>query len=254
MDNRILVGCIIGLVFASSRYIWNSEKMSKTQKTVLLILLVFPPAQWIGLLFVEIFNHHNLNHTPEKIVERESEESLSNFNTAIVNLKDLKNKGIITENEYNNKIDKIHQDILTIELKNSQEYKQLKSLFGQGILSKEEFDEKVEFLNSFEFKQSKKDDNTENHLLKDEKKSTINNVEIEVWHKLTNYDKRIGKIFIYEISSNKSILNKIEFYKQVSENKYFFKNEDPIHFYNSIEDLIFENFKININIKKNSFR
>lgn len=146
MDNRILVGCIIGLVFASSRYIWYSEKMNKTQKTVLLILLVFPPAQWLGLLFVEIFNYHNLNHTPEKIVERKSDETISNFNTAILNLKDLKNKGIITENEYNNKIDKIHQDILTIELKNSQEYKQLKSLFGQGILSKEEFDEKVEFL------------------------------------------------------------------------------------------------------------
>lgn len=45
MDEGIGVGLIIGAVTSSSIYIWNSEHFTKSQKTFLLICIIFPPAQ-----------------------------------------------------------------------------------------------------------------------------------------------------------------------------------------------------------------
>ena len=66
--------------------------------------------------------------------------------TDIDNLKDLKEKGILTEEEYNQKANKIEAEKAEQKLKSSTEYKQLKSLLDSGILSQEEFGKKVVLL------------------------------------------------------------------------------------------------------------
>jgi hypothetical protein len=61
-------------------------------------------------------------------------------------LKELKDKGILTEQEYEVKIKKLIEDDLEKSLEDYNEYKQLKSLYNDGILTKDEFENKVEFL------------------------------------------------------------------------------------------------------------
>lgn len=61
-------------------------------------------------------------------------------------LKELKDKGILTEQEYEEKLKKLVEDDLEKSLENYNEYKQLKSLYNDGILTKDEFENKVEFL------------------------------------------------------------------------------------------------------------
>lgn len=140
MEHNIGVGVIVGLAFASSIYIWNNEKFNSTQKTILLICIIFPPAQWLGILLVLIYNSNIENNT----IERKTEKKLD---STISSLTELKDKGILTEEEYNTKVDKIEAEKIEQNLKNSLEYKQLKSLFDDGVLTKEEFDSKIQKIN-----------------------------------------------------------------------------------------------------------
>lgn len=146
MENSIVVGLIVGLTFASSLYIWNNEKFSGVQKTILLICIVFPPAQWIGILLVLAYNSYELNNSIEKVQERKVEQVKVNLDNSISNLTDLKNKGILTELEYYEKVANIKTKKAQQGILNSTEYKQLKSLLDSGILTKEEFDSKVKLI------------------------------------------------------------------------------------------------------------
>jgi hypothetical protein len=146
MDNNIGVGLIVGLTFASSIYVWSNEKFSSVQKTILLICIVFPPAQWIGILVILAYNNYKVNNSIEKVQERKVEQVKVNLDNSISNLADLKDKGILTDEEYKNKVAKINAEKEEQSLKNSLEYKQLKSLLDSGILTKEEFDSKVKLI------------------------------------------------------------------------------------------------------------
>lgn len=148
MDDSIGVGIIVGLTFASSIYVWNNEKFNRVQKTILLICIIFPPAQWVGILGVLAYNSYKVNNSKEKILERKIEQAKSGLDNSISNLADLKDKGILTDDEYQTKIEKLELEKAEEDLKNSIEYKQLKSLFNLGILTKEEFESKIEILNS----------------------------------------------------------------------------------------------------------
>ncbi|MBC7524542.1 MAG: SHOCT domain-containing protein [Flavobacterium sp.] len=143
MENNIGVGLIVGLTLASSIYVWSNEKFSKAQKAILLVLLIFPPAQWVGILVVLAYNGYKENNTTEKITERKVEQVKVNLDSSISNLKDLKDKGILTDEEYKTKVAKINADKEEQNIKNSLEYKQLKSLLDSGILTKEEFESKL---------------------------------------------------------------------------------------------------------------
>ena len=136
MEHSIGVGIIVGLTFASSAYIWNSNNFSKEQKTILLVFLVFPPLQWVATLLVSIYNTNRENSTVEKVAEKK-------LDSTIANLTDLKQKGILSENEYTEKVTKIEQEKSEHKLINSIEYKQLKSLFESGVLTKKEFENKT---------------------------------------------------------------------------------------------------------------
>ncbi|MDI5950551.1 SHOCT domain-containing protein [Flavobacterium yafengii] len=139
MEHSIGVGAIVGLVFASSIYVWNNDRFSSTQKTILLICIIFPPAQWLGILIISVYNSNIENNTPERKTEKKLESTISN-------LTELKSKGILSNEEYNSKVKKIKVEKTEQNLKNSLEYKQLKSLFDSGILTKEEFENKIQLL------------------------------------------------------------------------------------------------------------
>ena len=68
------------------------------------------------------------------------------LDSTIENLKDLKEKGILSEEEYKQKIQKIESEKAEQDLKSSTEYKQLKSLLDSGVLTKDEFEDKINLL------------------------------------------------------------------------------------------------------------
>lgn len=146
MEQSIGVGAVVGLITASSLYVWNSDEFTKEQKTFLLIAMVFAPVQWIGVLVIKYYNKHKFENTPERKTEKKLDSTISN-------LTELKEKGILTEVEYNTKVEKIENEKEEQTIKNSLEYKQLKSLFDGGILTKEEFESKIQLLQKVSYKE-----------------------------------------------------------------------------------------------------
>ena len=153
MEHNIGVGAIVGLATASSFYIYKSEKFSSIQKTILLICVIFPPVQWLGILIVLAYNNFIENNSVEKITEIKNENKINTLNSQVESLKDLKEKGILTSEEYNQKVEKIEAEKAEQDLKNSTEYKQLKSLLDSGVLTKEEFESKIVKINNIINKQ-----------------------------------------------------------------------------------------------------
>lgn len=146
MEHSIGVGAIIGLITATSIYVWQSKSFTQTQKTILLICIVFAPLQWLGIIVFSIYNKMQLENSPERVAEKKSEAVKIKLNSTIENLKDLKEKGILSEDEYKQKTQKIKAEKAEQDLKNSTEYKQLKSLLDSGVLTNEEFESKVDLL------------------------------------------------------------------------------------------------------------
>lgn len=146
MEHSIGVGAIIGLITATSIYVWQSKSFTQTQKTILLICIVFAPLQWLGIIVFFIYNKMQLENSPERVAEKKSEAVKIKLNSTIENLKDLKEKGILSEDEYKQKTQKIKAEKAEQDLKNSTEYKQLKSLLDSGVLTNEEFESKVDLL------------------------------------------------------------------------------------------------------------
>jgi hypothetical protein len=146
MDNNIGVGAIVGLAFASSLYVWNSNSFTKGQKTVLLICIIFPPAQWLGILIVLGYNNYKESNSSEKVAERKVNETKTKLELTISSLTELNEKGILTDEEFKSKVEKIEAEKEEQNLKNSTEYKQLKSLLDSGVLTKEEFESKIQLL------------------------------------------------------------------------------------------------------------
>ena len=146
MDDKIGVGILVGIATATSLYVWNSDSFTKPQKIGLICCVVFPPLQWISILLVLAYNKHQSENTTEAKIIKQNVESKQNLDSAKNNLIELKEKGIITEEEFNSKVEKIESQKTEFDIKNSTEYKQLKNLFDSGILTKEEFESKINLI------------------------------------------------------------------------------------------------------------
>lgn len=118
---------------------------------------------------------------------------------SLQNLSDLKQKGIITDEEYKNKIDKIEAEKIKHNLKNSVEYKQLKNLLDNGILSKEEFECKIQLLQNVSEKELgfKNNISTTNSDTNNYYKNTLR----KTFYKIDNKNYSIESL-ILELESN----------------------------------------------------
>lgn len=106
-----------------------------------------------SLYLLELSKGQIINYSPKFYFDKKSEFKSINIdkpNNTIENLTHLKEKGILTTEEYNSKIEKVKAEITEQDLKNSTEYKQLNSLLDTGILTKDEFDKKIILLKSKE--------------------------------------------------------------------------------------------------------
>lgn len=96
MEHNIGVGAIVGLVIATSIYIFQSNNFNKKQKTVLLLFIIFPPAQWILALIMLIYNK---NKDTFKVSDLKS-ENISEYKQ----LENLHKSGILTNKEFEEKV------------------------------------------------------------------------------------------------------------------------------------------------------
>ena len=203
-----LIPGIIGLIFSPS--VKKEPTKANSIYTVLGVFLIlagiFGVFQDINnLTFIQIFVSISLiisavycfelskgsiiNKEPKfyfnNAVERKVEQVKSNIDNSIANLTELKNKGILTDEEYNTKVNKIEVEKTEQNLKNSIEYKQLKSLFEGGILTKEEFEGKIQLLQNVSDKEV---DTLEiSRILDSTNKTYLETIEEKVEEKNTNF-------------------------------------------------------------------
>ena len=143
MDKDIGVGLLVGLLIATTIYVYNSVRFSNTQKIILYICIIFAPAQWLLILIFLAVNYTISENSKERKEEKAVKSETINYSNKLETLKDLHKQGILSDDEYYEKSAKLKSEILQSEIKQTPEYKKLKSLYDDGILTKEEFEAKT---------------------------------------------------------------------------------------------------------------
>lgn len=202
MDSNPLVAGMVGLVTASSIYIWQTDRFNKPQKTLLLLCFVFPPLQWVMILIVQYYNQIQYKKSKEfkkEVLNYNEEKKIDNSKTT---LQELKDSGIITEEEYKTKVEKIDSQKSELAILNSKEYAQLKSLLDSNILTKEEFENKLVLLKS---KISNKTDNPSNknyRIVDVYSEGLALVIDDNLEYGFINYDGEVIIDFIFEHAEN----------------------------------------------------
>jgi len=143
MDKNIGIGMLTGLLIATTIFVYETKKFNKIQKGILYLCALFPPAQWLLIIIFLVINYSVNENSKERKQEKEVEKESTNNKDRLKTLADLHNQGILTNNEYYEKSTKLKSEQLQTELKLTPEYKKLKSLLDDGILTKEEFEKKI---------------------------------------------------------------------------------------------------------------
>lgn len=246
---EMVVGLIVGLILVTSIYVLKSENFTKTQKIILLICALFAPLQWIGIFI--FLSYNKTNSAPKNAVENKVIDHKAQFESTIESLKNLKEKGVLSADEFEQKLHKIELEQLDQDIKKTVEYKQLRKLYDLEILTQEEFESKIFFLKR-EYEKKR------NGVM--EVKSNVsqltegsNDYDIEVKHESTNFDNKlnrfVGKFIVYEIKESYSELNGFEIYKSFNDERFFIKEGTNIHYFPTIEDLINEKFNLKVKVR-----
>jgi hypothetical protein len=233
---QVIIGAVMGLLISTSLYVWNSNTFTKEQKIFLIICIIFPPAQWIGILIILIYNNYKSENTPEKLIEKKVIEKKINLNSSIENLLELKEKGILTIDEFNEKIEKIETQKIEEEIKNSSEFKQLKSLFDNNILTLAEFENKIKLL---ENKYLKKNGNSEVVV------SIKPKYDFRILSERKKFDTAWGSYTEYELEYSDG--HKGEVYKGGDSGKYFYVKSTMGAIYpiygNNFEEVVYKEYQ-----------
>lgn len=208
MDTSIGVGLIIGLITATSIWVWNSDLFSKTQKYITIACALFPPFHLSAIIIFLIYNNLQEANSPaqKKIVT--TENKIGSLNQSLSNLKDLYNNEIISSEEYIEKKAVLNLKISESEIKKSKEYHQLEELLIAEVLTKNEFEKKVELImkiniskQEHELKEKKRTSTLEKEKqLKREKdiKKILKKVDV-IPRKKINYSRLILLFFYFLI-------------------------------------------------------
>lgn len=208
MDTGIGIGLLIGAVTGSSIYIWNSEHFTKSQKITLLVCMIFPPAQWILAVIIFLLNKTSISEKSNLSNKTINSDEQYQKNHSIKEQKDslliLKEKGILTESEYQEKINIIDEQIIITRVQSLSEYQNLKKVYQSELLTKEQFDEKTNKLIS-DYKQFYSIFGENNYseftwelfntMKLDER---INPYDYEISDLLGKWNFKNGQIFLYE--------------------------------------------------------
>lgn len=150
MEINIVIGLLTGAVIGTTFYVYNSPIFTKQQKIIIFICIIFPPLHWLLIGVFAFYNKKKRAYQNTGISQKEVEKHQVKVNSAMSNLSDLKNAGILNAGEYNQKVEQLEVENSQMQLLKSPQYIQLQSLHKQGILSDVELQDKIEKLKSIE--------------------------------------------------------------------------------------------------------
>ena len=139
MVNNIGTGAIVALTLTSSVYIWNHKIFNSLQKGILLLLFIFPPAQWLGIIIVLIYHREKEKKSPNRLHDINLRDQKIKLNSLKSDLEKLRDQGILSETNYIEKINRLKKEVRSKQIENTSEYKQLQNLRSSGILTEVEF-------------------------------------------------------------------------------------------------------------------
>lgn len=240
MDKEILIGMIVGGMTASSLYVWNSNKIYKAQKAILLLFVIFPPLQWVSILLTLAYNKSRLRNSAEFKKATTINKNKSDLEKAIESLISLKNSGVINKEEYDTKVKKIKEQINNNDILNTIEYKDLKYLLDSNFLTKQEFEDKIKMIKDKGLIPS----DLENEITIGENDTIIygeKRIKFEIKYVSSEHSFKFGNFKCWTLQfENSEIFN---FNTKNSNNTYFISvNGDVINFKNK-EEFIFYAFK-----------
>lgn len=104
-------------------------------------------AGYLILLAISIWLLYSANKKEKlsKFVQQKTEITNNNFDK-IEALRNLKEQDILNENEFNDKISKLENAEIQLNIEKTTEFKQLKGLLNSSVLTKEEFESKYQIL------------------------------------------------------------------------------------------------------------
>ncbi|WP_100612436.1 hypothetical protein [Confluentibacter lentus] len=143
MNTEIGIALIIGITIGTTSLIWKSENFTYSQKVFLTICFLFPPLQWILAILIYFFNTTKNSSSNNYKYQHKTEKSKISINEQKQSIQILKDKGVLTETEYQEKINIIEEQIIIDKIHKSTEYQNLKNIYESELLTKEQFDEKV---------------------------------------------------------------------------------------------------------------
>jgi hypothetical protein len=225
---EILTASLIGLVFTITVSILKSEYYSKEQKYILGFLLLFAPLQWVLAILFRIYN----NNTEKLGIYKQS-----NFDKVNNKLYELRERNIISKKEYEEKIKKNKKNILEKKIESTKEYRNLKSLKNDGIITDLEFKEKIKLVKKIYSSKIQTEKNETQKKKKKKKKNKIrrkNKIDVEI-----DTEKSINK-FKINIQS-KQMSKEIEklLKSETIELKHILKNSEIYSEYYASFDFVF---------------
>ncbi|MGJ8551286.1 SHOCT domain-containing protein [Winogradskyella wichelsiae] len=198
MDSRIGVGIIIGITIGTTSLIWKSENFTYSQKVFLTFCFLFPPAQWILAIIIYFYNTSNKPSlkfgyqpsTNDRNSTTDTEKLKISTDEQRDSIQILKDKGILSESEFQKKIEIIDEKTILEELYESSEYLSLKKLYDSEILNQDEFDQKIQAIKN-KIKADKK-----TIELNNQDDTNYENVGIEPIYVTDKYNDGIGWWFL----------------------------------------------------------
>jgi hypothetical protein len=147
------------------------------------------------------------------------------------NLSDLRRNGILTEEEYDKKLEEIQNTNLEVQIKLTDDYKKLKSLFDNGVLTKDEFESKILVLKMM----LKSTEQTKKTYSENEKEFTVTEEISEGYYVIMDDDFNYG---FADINLDKIIDTTYEFADSFKEGLALVRLNDKFGFINSNNDII----------------
>lgn len=135
----ILIGVSVFTFFNTYDQYYEEELYGAI--TVFVILIA------IGVGLIYNAEYKNIKEEKRKETEYKKERAIINdISEKEENLINLRDKGILSEEEFNSKISKVRQDKAKTKIEKTKEFQQLYQLYNSKILTTEEFDSKVNLL------------------------------------------------------------------------------------------------------------
>mgnify|MGYP000430462874 CR=1 FL=1 len=158
MEEKKIIGIITAFILVITASFLNSKNLSKSQKNILFILMIFPPAQWVtGIIFLNL--HKKKLKTSQIASEKKTDENpmkskSSNENNSLIKIKE---KTITTQEIYNKKEELLKKSLEMNLISKTEFESKVKNIENEKKITENQVrDAEKEIVNSEKFEKSKK--------------------------------------------------------------------------------------------------